>query len=93
VRGGFSPPGRNFLIFGKWAYRNVDIRLRKDLPNFGRGNLGITADLFNVFNYNNFGCFATPPNHPDGTADINLGKPSCVVSDPRRLQVGAQFDF
>ena len=93
VRGGFSPPGRNFLIFGKWAYRNVDIRLRKDLPNFGRGNLGITADLFNVFNYNNFGCFATPPNQPDGSADINLGKPSCVVSDPRRLQIGAQFDF
>ncbi|MEO8198996.1 MAG: carboxypeptidase regulatory-like domain-containing protein [Gemmatimonadota bacterium] len=93
VRGGYSPPGQNFLIFGKWVYRDVSIRLRKDLPSFGRGNLGITADVFNVFNYNNFGCFATPPNQANGDPDPNLGTSTCVVSDARRLQIGAEYDF
>jgi hypothetical protein len=93
-RGGFSPPGKNFLIFGKWVYRNVDLRIRKDLPSFGRaGNLGITLDLFNAFNYDNFGCFRTPPNQANGDPDPNLGTSDCVVSDARRLQIGAEYDF
>lgn len=92
-RGGFSPPGQNFLIFGKWVYRDVSIRFRKDLPQFGRGNLGITADIFNLFNYDNFGCFNTPPNQANGDPDPNLGTPNCVVSDARRLQIGAEYDF
>ena len=93
-RGGFSPPGQNFLIFGKWVYRNVDLRLRKDLPSFGRaGNLGITLDLFNAFNYDNFGCFRTPPNQANGDPDPNLGTSDCVVTDARRFQIGAEYDF
>jgi hypothetical protein len=93
-RGGFSPPGHNFLIFGKWVYRNVDLRIRKDLPSFGRaGNLGLTLDLFNAFNYDNFGCFRTPPNQANGDPDPNLGTSDCVVSDARRLQIGAEYDF
>lgn len=92
-RGGFSPPGHNFLIFGKWVYRNVDLRLRKDFPSFGRGRLGITLDLFNAFNYDNFGCFSTPPNLPNGDPDPNLGTSTCVVNDARRLQMGAEYDF
>jgi hypothetical protein len=93
VRGGFSPPGQNFLIFGKWVYRDVSIRFRKDLPQFGRGNLGLTADVFNLFNYDNFGCFNTPPNQANGDPDPGLGTPNCVVSDARRLQIGAEYDF
>ena len=92
-RGGFSPPGQNFLIFGKWVYRNVDLRLRKDFPSFGRGRLGITMDLFNAFNYDNFGCFATPPNAANGDPHPDLGKSTCVISDARRLQMGAEYDF
>ena len=89
VRGGFSPPGENFLIFGKWVYRRVDMRLRKDFPDLGRANIGVTLDAFNVFNYQNFGCFNTPGNQ----ADINFGKPTCLVSDPRRVQLGVELGF
>jgi outer membrane receptor protein involved in Fe transport len=93
VQGGFSPPGQNFLIFGKWVYRSVDLRLRKDLPAIGGTRLGLTLDAFNIFNYDNFGCFATPPNLPSGDPDPNLGTPGCVVSDPQRFQFGAEYDF
>ncbi|HLS46928.1 MAG TPA: hypothetical protein VK012_00285, partial [Gemmatimonadales bacterium] len=89
VRGGFSPPGENFLIFGKWVYRRVDLRLRKDFPDIGRTNIGVIVDAFNVFNYANFGCFNTPANQ----ADVNFGKPNCIVSDPRRIQLGVEVGF
>ncbi len=93
VRGGFSPPGQNFLIFGKWVYRNVDMRLAKTFPTISGQRIGVTLDVFNVFNYDNFGCFATPANQADGSPDPNLGTPNCVVSDPRRAQLGVEYNF
>jgi hypothetical protein len=80
--GGFTLPQSNFPLFpGAWAYRNVDLRVRKDFPSFSGGTLGVTADLFNAFNYQNYGCTF------GGTT------PNCVVSDPRRLQLGAEYNF
>lgn len=80
--GGFTLPQSNFALFpGAWAYRNVDLRVRKDIPSFSGGSLAVTADLFNAFNYQNFGCTN------GGTT------PTCVVSDPRRLQIGAEYTF
>ncbi|MGH7560186.1 MAG: hypothetical protein ACRENB_04115, partial [Gemmatimonadales bacterium] len=69
-------------------YRKVDLRLRKDFPNIGRSSLGLTLDVFNAFNRNNFGCFAT-----GNLTAPNFGLPSCVVSDARRAQFGAEFNF
>jgi hypothetical protein len=89
VRGGFSPPGENFLIFGKWVYRRVDFRLRKDFPSIGGTQLGVTMDAFNVFNYTNLGCFNTPPNQDD----VNFGKANCIAGDPRRVQFGVEYNF
>ena len=65
------------------------MRLRKDFPDLGRANIGVILDAFNVFNYQNFGCFNTPGNQ----ADVNFGKPNCIVSDPRRVQLGVELDF
>ena len=88
INGGFTPPHYSFLIPGKiWAYRRVDIRLRKDFPQFSGTQLGVTLDVFNLFNYDNFGCYDTGFNSP------TLGKASCVVSDPRRAQFGASYSF
>ncbi|PYO38161.1 MAG: hypothetical protein DMD29_14145 [Gemmatimonadetes bacterium] len=80
--GAYNLTGYSFLLFpGAWAYRNVDLRLRKDFPSVSGTSLGVTADLFNAFNYQNFGCTY------GGTT------PNCVVNDPRRLQVGAEYNF
>jgi hypothetical protein len=88
INGGFTPPHYSFLIPGKlWAYRRVDVRLRKDFPNVSGTQLGVTLDMFNVFNYDNFGCYDT------GFGSPTLGKANCVVSDPRRAQLGVAYSF
>ena len=66
----------------------MDIRLRKDFPPFSGTTLGVTVDLFNVFNHRNLGCFNT-----FRPSDANFGEASCLVADPRRLQIGAEYGF
>ncbi|HEY7638026.1 MAG TPA: TonB-dependent receptor [Gemmatimonadales bacterium] len=74
-------------------FKDVDLRLRKDFPNFGGTHLGITGDLFNIFNTQNLGCFDETAFNGDGTANANFGNGSCTISDPRRFQLGFQYDF
>lgn len=81
-RGGFVPPKRPFIVGNFWRYRNLDIRLRKDFPSMRGTALGVTLDVFNVFNYNNYGGYNLPSGVPNG-----------VLSDPRRLQLGAELNF
>ena len=50
--------------------------------------VGLTLDVFNTTNHNNFGCF-----NVGNTRDVNYGKPGCVVSDARRYQIGAELNF
>ena len=91
-RGEGDPEHFNFIIPSAWAYRNVDLHIRKDFPALGSVRWGITADLFNAFNYQNYGCFNSyiptlPSTNPD------FGKPGCVITDGRRVQLGTQVDF
>jgi len=69
----------------------VDVRFRKDFPNFGRTTtaFGLTLDIFNAFNRDNFGCYQTGGSR----TDANFGQPSCIVTDARRYQVGAELNF
>ena len=80
-----------FTVPGTFPYRNVDMRLRKDFPRFGRSTtaVGLTLDVFNVFNHNNFG---TNYNLGDPSA-TNFGTPSGVATDARRYQIGAKLNF
>jgi carboxypeptidase family protein/TonB-dependent receptor-like protein len=87
INGGFQPQEYHFLFLGGWAYRRVDFRLRKDFPQFSGTQLGVTLDVFNAFNSMNFGCYDT------GFGSPNFGKASCVVSDPRHVQLGAEYTF
>ncbi len=87
INGGFMPQQYSFAFLGAWAYRRLDFRLRKDLPQISGTQLGVTLDLFNVTNAQNFGCYDTGFNSP------NYGRANCVVSDPRRAQLGAEYSF
>ena len=82
-RGGFTVPGT-------FPYQNLDMRLRKDFPRFGRSTtaVGLTLDVFNATNHNNFGCYNT-----GNPTDAAYGTPGCVVSDARRYQIGAELNF
>ena len=76
--GGFEPP----------MFKNIDLRLRKAFPSFGRNTVALTADLFNVYNWQNLGCFNT-----GNPTDLNFGQAGCVISDPRRFQIGAEYSL
>ncbi|HTG73475.1 MAG TPA: TonB-dependent receptor, partial [Terriglobia bacterium] len=95
-RGVTDPEKFGFIIPNAFAFRNVDIRLRKDFARAAGNRVGVTFDVFNVFNFNNYGCFndvfATNDN---GTRKINAdyGKPGCIIADPRRAQIGLSYDF
>jgi outer membrane receptor protein involved in Fe transport len=81
-RGGFTVPGL-------FPYQNVNLRLRKDFLNLGTSkSVGLTVDLFNAFNRDNLGCYETGDRK-----NANFGTASCVVTDARRVQFGAAYDF
>ena len=86
----FGGPGNPFKPggFDTPMFKNLDLRLRKDFPSFGGTTVAVTADLFNVFNWQNLGSFDT--FSPSGA---NFGKASGVISDPRHLQIGAEYRF
>ncbi len=88
----FNPaePSRSFEPGGLDAptFTNLDLRLRKDFPAFGGTRVGVTADLFNVFNKQNLGNFIT-----GNRADPSFGNARNTISDPRRFQLGVEYDF
>jgi hypothetical protein len=87
-RGGFTVPGL-------FPYQNVNARFRKDFLNFGTAkSFGVTLDVFNALNRDNLGCYDTGSRlNNDKTPNPNFGRANCVVTDARRYQVGAQYDF
>jgi hypothetical protein len=98
LRPGASQPEKfSFIIPNAFAYRNVDVRLRKDFANVAGNRIGVTADLFNAFNYDNFGGFDETFASLNGegvlTPNAHYGKPTNVISDGRRFQFGVQYDF
>jgi hypothetical protein len=88
-RGGFTVPGT-------FPYRNIDLRLRKDLPLRQAGpeaRFSVLFEVFNVLNRDNFGCYRVGDrNEMIGMQNV-FGQPTCVVSDPRRYQLGAEYSF
>lgn len=89
------PEQHSFFGLGNWGYRSVDLHLRKDFLNFAGNRLGVTADLLNVFNYQNYGGYSNAyrTTNPDGTYNTNFARPGRVITDPRRFQLGAEYNF
>lgn len=74
------PPKQNLILGHAFAFRDIDMRLRKGIPTAGRQLAEITLEVFNVFDYQNLGCWA-------GTT------PTCIAFGSRRLQLGAGYSF
>jgi len=85
--GGFTPERHSFIIPDAFAYRMVDLRLRKDFLNRSGNRMGVVAEVFNVFNFDNLGCYSTFDREAD-----NFGTASCTISDPQRLQIGLELN-
>ena len=82
VPGGFQTP----------MFKNLDLRLRKDFATTGRQTVAVNVDLFNAFNWQNLGCYYNLSS-PTPAGDATFSKAACTTSDPRRLQLGAEYTF
>jgi hypothetical protein len=81
-------PSGKFLGFG---YRDVDFRLQWGIPFMAARNVQLIGEVFNAFNWTNYGClsnFLAPGDNP-----ANAGTPNCVVSLGRREQLGVRVNF
>ena len=92
---GQGRPGnrKEFLIPGvKWAYRNVDLRLQKDIELPRKTRLGISIEATNVlntWNYNSYNADIYPSNQ---TPNPLYGRPT-GVGPMRRGQIGVTYTF
>ena len=59
TRNWFRPRKHDFIIPNAWTFRNVDLRVEKRLPTFRGQEVGLIAEVFNVFNYANFSGYNT----------------------------------
>ena len=74
------PPKQNLILGHAFAFRDLDVRLRKQLPTWGTQGADLTLEVFNVFNYQNLGCWGG-------------NTPFCIAYGSRRLQLGAGYSF
>lgn len=74
------PPKQNFLLGHAFAFRDIDVRLRKEVQTSGTQLADVTLEVFNVFNYQNLGCWGG-------------NTPNCISYGSRRLQLGAGYRF
>jgi hypothetical protein len=87
----FRPPQHNFLGLGNWfAYRMVDLRLEKDVTLRSGHRVGVLADVFNAFNFPNYGCYEAD-QVPWVGPDV-YGTPRCA-DEGRRVQMGMRYHF
>jgi outer membrane receptor protein involved in Fe transport len=78
-------------VYPDKGYRDVDFRLSKDFAAVRGTTVGVIAEIFNAFNYANYGCLN---DFVGGNNDRRtLGNPNCVVSLGRREQVGLRITF
>lgn len=72
------------------AFYQVDVRLARDIPLFNDHVLTLTAEVFNLFNRDNFGGADgfIPPN-----GNANFGIPNGLSGPPRSFQFGASYKF
>ena len=102
-RNWYRPDGDVFLGMDWWRYRNVDVRLEKSFRTIRGQQIGLIADVFNIFNYRNYSGYTTNVGDFNSTGGItpnpNFGRPTAVINDltrmgaQRRAQVGMTYKF
>ena len=86
------PEQSSFIVPDTWAYRSVDLRLEWQAPPIANtARVSLVAEGFNIFNYDNGGCFESSiPRLP--ATNERLGEPNCQFNT-RRLQGGIRVGF
>jgi hypothetical protein len=86
------PDKKDFIIPNAWTYRSVDMRLEWMAPTIAKvANVSLIAEGFNVFNFDNGGCFESfKPRLPAENA--RFAEPNCQFNT-RRFQGGVRVGF
>lgn len=91
------PEGRWFGPFGKWAYRNVDLRVQKDFAIPRGQRMELSFDVYNVFNFDNFNYDNFEYNLRFDRTPIETGTPRERIPfstfNARRAQLGVRYTF
>jgi len=77
---------------GTFPYQSWDFRLQKDFLVARLVSVGVSGEVFNATNHDNFGCFEgfIPP---PPAVNARLGDPNCVTTPGRRFQFGLNVAF
>ena len=73
-------------------YRTVDVRLTRPLFTRNKTKVSLSAEAFNVFNFNNNLSYGGTQFSANGTAVATFGKPTAAYG-ARMGQLGMRFDF
>jgi hypothetical protein len=76
----------------KNMYRTVDLRLTKSFSMGGDRAFSVSAEAFNIFNWDNYSGFFGRAADASGTPFTNFGTPNGVYA-PRQAQLGVRYDF
>jgi len=98
-----DPYKQVFAGIKAWAFRNMDLRIEKGFNTIRGQRIAVIGEVFNVFNFANFGCYdgRVGDYQADGsiTPNANFGRAGCVITDlrlqgaPRRFQLGMLYSF
>jgi outer membrane receptor protein involved in Fe transport len=94
---GFGPDQRFKRNDGRAAdfvqFKQVDIRFAKEFEVMAKQHAAVFLEIFNLFDWHNFGGYDgfIPPTTAD--PNPNFGKPSTLVGPVRSLQLGATYRF
>jgi len=73
-------------------YRTVDLRLAKGVAVGGDRRISVSAEVFNIFNWDNYSGFNGRQKDAAGNSLTNYGKKSGVFA-PRQGQLGMRYEF
>jgi outer membrane receptor protein involved in Fe transport len=88
------PEKHSFIVPNAWAYRSVDLRLEKAFAFAGQ-RVSVTAEAFNVFDFENYDAGSYNGNIPPAGQPPNaaFGQPTKLIEPGRRLQFGFNWKF
>jgi len=72
-------------------YKNIDLRIIKNFPT-QYGNLELTAEAFNVFNWRNNSAYGSRMSDAKGSALVNFGQATGAYL-ARQIQLGVKYGY
>ncbi|MEO7730797.1 MAG: TonB-dependent receptor, partial [Kofleriaceae bacterium] len=74
-------------------FKQIDIRILKDFQVAPKHHAALFIEVFNLFNWYNYGGYNGEIPAPDAPANVNFGKPSSIVGPTRAFQFGLTYGF